>query len=120
MSVIVSYTVYDLYESTEKLMNALYESNWEEELKTKSDDFLFKRIKSMHMKILQDSEVKEYNTGASELFDAANRLVAIEMSLSGSSSPVEDVVTVRKCIERTQAIVDSLTGESRRKLCIIA
>ena len=120
MSVIVSYTISDLLKTTQKLMNVLYQSTWNEEVSTEEDDFLFGKIKTMHLKILNDSHVKDYVTGASELFDAANRLMAIETALLGTSNPVEDAVTVRKCIERTECIIDSVSGESRRQFCIIA
>ena len=119
MSVIVSYTVLDLLRTTENLMNILYESNWDTEIDNDSQDYLFTKIKNMHMKILNDSEVDNYTAGASQLFDVANRLVAIENALTGSTEPVSDVVTVRKCILRTERIIRQMSGDKKRQLCVI-
>ena len=119
MSVIITYTVLDLLRITEKLMNILYESEWTTVIDINNTDYLFNKIKSMHLKILTDSGVTTYKQGASTLFDVANRLLAIQTALNGSGAPVQDVVTIRKCINRTHEIIDNLSGDSQRKLCVI-
>ena len=120
MSVIITYTVLDLLRATEKMMNILYQSDWNEEIENESQDYLFNKIKSMHMKILNDSDVTSYTSGASALFDVANRLIAIENALTGNTESVSDVVTVRKCIQRTDRIILQLSGDTQRKLCIVS
>lgn len=119
MSVIITYNVVDLLRITEKLMNILYASEWPTVTEIQNKDFLFNKIKTMHEKILLDSERNSYKKGASTLFDVANRLYAIETALTGSSKPVQDVVTIRKCIQRTQHIIDCLSSDSQRQFCIV-
>lgn len=119
MSVVVTYSVKDLFVITEKMMNTFYKSEWKEEI-TDEEEFLFNKIKSMHLKILKDLEVEDYTTGASTLFDVINRLEAIENAISGTSEHVDDSITVRKCIERTEKIIGIISGESRRRICTIA
>ena len=119
MSVIVTYNVLDLLRITEKLMNILYASEWTEITEIENKDYLFTKIKTMHEKILSDSETNTYKKGASTLFDVANRLFAIETALTGSANPVQDVVNIRGCIKRTQCIIDHLSGDSQRQFCVI-
>lgn len=120
MSVIITYNVYDLLKITEKLMNILYASEWSTVIEVNTHDYLFNKIKIMHIKILNDSDVNTYKKGASTLFDIANRLTAIQTALTGSAPPVQDVVTIRKCIDRTQDIIDSMSGDSQRHFCIVS
>ena len=108
MSVIRTYLVKDLATTTEELMNTLYKSDWEGEINVENEDFLFKQIENMHLKIMQDSEITEYNRGSSTLISIANRLFAIQNSLIGSAAPVSDTVTVRSCILRTEALIGDL------------
>ena len=119
MSVLVTYSVYDLTKETEILMNTLYHNVWSEECSLEDEDFLFDRIKVMHGKIMLDSEIKEYNRGATTLFDITNRLYLIENTLVGSAEPIGNVATIRTCISRTKKLVSALT-ESNRHFCIIS
>ncbi len=118
MSVLVTYSVYDLVKETEILMNTLYHTIWNEECSLADEDFLFDRIKVMHSKIMLDSEIKEYNRGATTLFDITNRLYLIENTLVGSAEPIGNVATIRTCITRTKKLVSALT-ESNRHFCVI-
>ena len=108
MSVIRTYLVKDLASVTEELMNTLYKSDWESETNVENEDFLFRQIETMHLKIMQDSEITQYNKGSSTIISIANRLFAIQNSLIGSAQPVSDTVTVRSCILRTQTLIGDL------------
>jgi len=119
MSVIVSYSVLDLLKVTEKLMNILYASEWNTVLEVDSEEYYFNKIKLMHEKILKDSDITSYDTGASTLFEIANRLSAIEVALTGVTEPVDSVVTITKCIKRTENIINSMSGD-RQRFCIIS
>lgn len=120
MSVIITFNVVDLLRITEKLMNILYASEWSTIIEIDNEDYLFNKIKTMHEKILKDSEVYTYKKGASTLFDVANRLFAIQVALTGTAPSVQDVVTIRRCISRTQDIINNMSGDSQRKFCIIS
>ena len=121
MSILRQYRVLDLAKSTENLMNILYVSDWKEELNTsQSDDFLFKKIKSMHMHIIRDSEIKYTpDQSQSQLFQIANRISCIQKSLTGSTDMIPNVLTIRILIEKTNTLIDSLSSESR-EFCVIS
>ena len=118
MSVIRTYFVKDLALVTKELMDTLYKSDWEGEINVSDEDFLFRQIETMHLKIMQDSEIKQYNKGSSKLISIANRLFAIQNSLIGSASPVSDTVTVRSCILRTQTLIGDLRNVDTRT-CVV-
>lgn len=120
MSILRQYRVIDLAIATENLMNILYVSEWQEELSSSAtDDFLFKKIKSMHMHIINDSEI-EYtqSKNQSQLFEIANRLSTIQKSLTGYTDNIPTTLTVRILIDRTNSLIDSLSSE-RREFCVI-
>lgn len=110
----------DLLKVTEKLMNILYASEWKSVTGVHTEDYLFAKIKTMHMKILKDNGIETYEKGASALFDIANRLTAIEIAITGNIKTINDVVTIRKCIDRTNKIIYELSGDVNRYFCIIS
>ena len=119
MSVLVTYTVADLVQTTEKLMNTLYKSEWKSEVHNMAEDYLFNQIKSMHVKIMTDSEITTYEKGSSTLFDITNRLYSIESTLIGSAEPIGNVATVRTCILRTKRLIKNLSS-SEGRFCVIS
>ena len=120
MSILRQYRVIDLAIATENLMNILYVSEWQEELTSSAtDDFLFKKIKSMHMHIIKDSEIQYTpSKNQSQLFEIANRLSTIQNSLTGLTDSVPSTLSIRILIDRTNQLIDSLSSE-RREFCII-
>ena len=118
MSVLVTYTVKDLLIISEQLMNTLYKTPWQAELYTTNDDYLFAQIKKMHLKIMEDSEIKHYPSGSSTLFDISNRLFCIENTLTGTAEAVGSVATVRTCIFRTKKLITALNSTDSR-FCIV-
>jgi len=120
MSVIKHYRVHDLAECTKDLMNVLYSSEWQGEIEAEaSDQYLFQLISKMHVKIMQDSEITSYPKGTSQFFDIANRLQKIENVLTGKVTEVPNQITIRHLIERTNALIISLSS-TERKLCVIS
>lgn len=120
MSILRQYRVVDLAKATENLMNILYVSDWKDELNdNQSDDFLFKKIHSMHMHIIKDSEIKYTpERSQSQLFQIANRISCIQTSLTGSTDIIPNALTIRILIEKTNSLIDSLSSESR-EFCVI-
>ena len=120
MSILRQYRVIDLAIATENLMNILYVSEWKEDFNTNSsDDFLFKKIKSMHMHIMKDSEIQYTpNKSQSQLFEIANRISTIQNSLTGYTETIPSVLTVRILIDKTNRLIESLSSE-RREFCVI-
>ena len=120
MSILRQYRVIDLALATENLMNILYISEWQEELSSSAtDDFLFKKIKSMHMHIIKDSEINyKQSKNQSQLFEIANRLSIIQTSLTGSTDTIPTTLTIRILIDKTNTLIDSLSSE-RREFCVI-
>ena len=120
MSVLISYRVADLYSVTVDLMNVLYNSEWKHEVDPNaSEDYYFRSIQNMHLKIMKDSEIQQYPKGNSQLYDIANRLMTIEKNLIGETETNPDAVTIRYLIERTRKLITSLSSRSREYLCVI-
>ena len=119
MSVIKHYRVHDLAARTKDLMNVLYSSEWEGEIPTEAQDqYLFQLIKKMHVKIMTDSEIKSYPKGTSQFFDIANRIQTIENVLTGNVTEIPPQITMRHLIERTGALIVSLSS-TERQFCVI-
>ena len=120
MSVLVSYRVCDLHRTTVDLMNVLYNSEWKQEMDPNtSEDYYFRSIEHMHVKIMKDSEIAQYPKGSSMLYDVGNRLMTIENNLIGETDALPDAVTIRYLIERTNRLITSLSSRSREYLCVI-
>lgn len=120
MSVLISYRVCDLHKTTVDLMNVLYNSEWKQEMDPNaSEDYYFRSIEHMHIKIMKDSEIEQYPKGSSILFDIGNRLMTLEKNLIGETEPLPDAVTIRFLIERTKRLITSLSSRSREYLCVI-
>ena len=120
MSVLISYRVADLYSVTVDLMNVLYNSEWKQEMDPNcSDDYYFRSIENMHVKIIVDSEIQNYPKGPSILFTIANRILTIEKTLIGETDALPDAITVRYLIERSKKLIDSLSSRSREYFCVI-
>ena len=120
MSVLISYRVADLYLKTVDLMNVLYNSEWQQEVDPNaSEEYYFRSIQLMHVKIMKDSEIEQYPKGNSQLYDIGNRLMTIEKNLIGETEVLPDAVTIRYLIERTKRLITSLSSSSREYLCVI-
>lgn len=120
MSVLISYRVSDLYKSTEDLMNVLYNSEWKQEMDPNAtEDYYFRAIQLLHVKIMKDSEITQYPQGNSQLYDIGNRLMTIEKNLIGETDALPDAVTIRYLIERTKKLITSLSSRSREYICVI-
>ncbi len=121
MSVLISYRVCDLHKTTVDLMNVLYNSEWAQEMDPNtSEDYYFRAIEHMHVKIMKDSEITQYPKGNSMLYDVGNRLMTIENNLIGETEALPDAVTIRYLIERTKKLITSLSSRSREYLCVIS
>ena len=121
MSVLRTYTVLELAQKTEALMNILYSNEWEEEMSSSnSDEFLFKKIKNMHGRILQDAGIKTMPDGNSCLFNVAARLSVIEKTLTGEQQETPDMVSVKYLIKRTKDLIANLSVTERDYLCVIS
>ena len=120
MSVLISYRVSDLHSKTVDLMNVLYNSEWAQEMDAAaSDDYYFRAIKHMHVKIMKDSEIEQYPKGNSQLYDIGNGLMTIENNLIGETEALPDAVTIRYLLERTKKLITSLSSRSREYVCVI-
>ena len=109
-----------MHSKTVDLMNVLYNSEWAQEIDPNaSEDYYFRAIQLMHVKIMKDSEISQYPQGNSQLFDIANRLMTIEKNLIGETEVLPDAVTIRYLIERTKKLITSLSSRSREYLCVI-
>lgn len=121
MSVLRTYTVLELAQNTEALMNVLYSTEWEEELSSSnSDEFLFKKIRNMHGRILQDSGIKSMPNSQSCLFNVAARLGCIERALTGATKETPGQISVKYLINRTKDLIADLSVTQREYLCVIS
>jgi hypothetical protein len=120
MSVLRTYTVLELAQKTENLMNVLYSQEWEEEMSANnSDEFLFKKIKNMHARILTDSNINTMPNGNSCLFNVAARLSCIERALTGTNQETPGQISVKYLINRTKGLISDLSVTQREYLCVI-
>jgi len=102
-------------------MNVLYSTEWKEELSANnSDEFLFKKIKNMHGRILQDSGIKTMPDGNSCLFNVAARLGCIERALTGTDKDTPGQISVKYLINRTKDLISDLSVVQREYLCVIS
>lgn len=109
-----------MYTKTVDLMNVLYNSEWAQEMDANaSEDYYFRAIMHMHVKIMKDSEIEQYPKGSSQLYDIGNRLMTIENNLIGETEALPDAVTIRYLLERTKKLITSLSSRSREYICVI-
>ena len=120
MSVLRTYTVLELAKITEALMNVLYSNEWEEEMSANNtDEFLFKKIKNMHQKILSDAGITTMPNGHAAMFNVAARMGAIERALIGVAKETPGTISVKYLINRTTELIKDLSFTQREYLCVI-